>query len=77
MKIKILGPGCAKCQKTYDLVNETLAEIGKEADVEKVTGMMEIAAYGVMGTPAVVVDEQVKCVGKIPSKGDITSWING
>lgn len=75
MKIKVLGPGCAKCQKTYDLVNETLAEAGVTADVEKVSGMLDIAAYGVMGTPAVVVDEKVKCVGKIPSKDELKSWI--
>ena len=77
MKIKVLGPGCAKCQKTYDLVNEALADSGQQAEVEKVTGMMDIAAYGVMGTPAVVVDEKVKCVGKIPSKDEIISWIKG
>jgi small redox-active disulfide protein 2 len=75
MEIKVLGPGCAKCQKTEKLVKETLAETGVEADVEKVTDIMKIAGYGVLGTPAVVVDGDVKSVGKIPSKEDIKSWI--
>ena len=75
MEIKVLGPGCAKCQKTEEVVKEVLTESGVEADVEKVTDIMKIAGYGVMGTPAVVVDGEVKSVGKIPSKEDIKSWI--
>ncbi len=75
MEIKVLGPGCAKCQKTEELVKEALTESGVEASVEKVTDIMKIAGYGVMGTPAVVVDGDVKSVGKIPSKEDIKSWI--
>jgi len=54
---------------------DALQEAGVAADVEKVTGTMEIAKYGVFGTPAVVVDGEVKSVGKIPSKEDIKSWI--
>lgn len=75
MEIKVLGPGCAKCQKTEELVKEALTESGVEASVEKVTDIMKIAGYGVMGTPAVVVDGEVKSVGKIPSKEDVKSWI--
>ena len=75
MEIKVLGPGCAKCQKTEELVKEALTESGVEASVEKVTDIMKIAGYGVMGTPAVMVDGGIKSVGKIPSKEDIKSWI--
>ena len=75
MEIKVLGPGCAKCQKTEEVVKEAVAESGVNADVEKVADIMKIAGYGVMGTPAVVVDGEVKSVGKIPSKEDIKSWI--
>ena len=75
MDIKVLGPGCAKCKKTEELVKAVVAETGIEADVEKITDLMEIAGYGVFGTPAVVVDGDVKCVGKIPSKENIKSWI--
>ncbi|MCF8040570.1 MAG: thioredoxin family protein [Desulfarculaceae bacterium] len=75
MEIKVLGPGCAKCKKTEEVVKEAVAEAGVEAEVEKVTGMMDIAAYGVLGTPAVVVDGQVKLVGKVPSKDQVKSWL--
>lgn len=75
MKIAVLGPGCAKCRKTEEIVKEALTESGVEATVEKVTDIIKIAGYGVMMTPAVVVDGEVKSVGKIPSKEDINSWI--
>ncbi|MFH0728566.1 MAG: thioredoxin family protein [Pseudomonadota bacterium] len=76
MEIKILGPGCAKCKQTEKIVREAVAEAGVAADVEKVTDIMKIAGYGVFGTPAVVVDGEVKSVGKIPKKEDVKSWLN-
>ena len=75
MEIKVLGPGCAKCGKTAKIVSETVEEAGIDAKVEKVTDMMEIAGYKVFMTPAVVVDGEVKCSGKVPKKKDILSWI--
>ncbi len=77
MEIKVLGPGCPKCDQTANLVKEALSEAGVEAAVEKVTDVMEIAGYGVFGTPAVVIDGEVKSVGKIPDKDDIKSWFAG
>ena len=76
MDIKVLGPGCPKCQQTEKIVKEAVGEAGVEASVEKVTDIMEIAGYGVFGTPAVVVDGEVKSVGKIPTKNDVKSWIS-
>jgi small redox-active disulfide protein 2 len=76
MDIKVLGPGCPKCQQTEKIVKEAVSEAGVEASVEKITDIMEIAGYGVFGTPAVVVDGEVKSVGKIPSKNDVKSWIS-
>jgi small redox-active disulfide protein 2 len=76
MDIKVLGPGCPKCQQTEKIVKEAVAETGVDAQVEKVTDTMEIAGYGVFGTPAVVVDGEVKSVGKIPKKQDVMGWIN-
>ena len=67
MDIKVLGPGCPKCKKTEELVKETVAEAGVEAHIEKVTDIREITSYGVMMTPALVVDGVVKVVGKVPS----------
>ena len=75
MEIKILGPGCAKCHQVEKLVMDTLAETGTEAEVEHVMDFKKIAAYGVFGTPAVVVDGKVKSVGKIPKKDEIKVWI--
>jgi small redox-active disulfide protein 2 len=75
MEIKVLGPGCPKCQQTEKIVKKAVAEAGVNATVGHVTDTMEIAGYGVFGTPAVVVDGEVKSVGKIPSKEDVLSWI--
>ena len=75
MEIKILGPGCPKCRQTEKIVKETVAESGVNARVEKVTDLMKIAGYGVFGTPAVVINDEVKCVGKIPKKEEIRSWL--
>lgn len=73
--IKVLGPGCPKCQQTEKNVKEAVAESGVDAKVDKVTNILEIAKYGVFGTPAVVVDGQVKSVGKIPNKEEVKTWI--
>ena len=75
MDIKVLGPGCPKCQQTEKIVKEAVSEAGVDAEIEKVTGAMEIAGYGVFGTPAVVVDGDVKSVGKIPKKEEVKAWI--
>jgi len=75
MEIKVLGPGCPKCQATEKNVKEAVADSGLDVQVDKVTDLMEIAKYGVFGTPAVVVDGEVKSVGKIPEKQEIMTWI--
>jgi small redox-active disulfide protein 2 len=76
MEIKVLGPGCPKCEQTARIITEAVSEAGIDAAIEKVTDIMEIAGYGVFGTPAVVVNGEVKSVGKIPSKSDIKAWIS-
>lgn len=68
MEIKVLGPGCPKCEQTEQRVKEAIAESGIEASVEKVKDIMEIAKHGVFMTPAVVVEGGVKSVGKVPSE---------
>ncbi|MFO7643918.1 MAG: thioredoxin family protein [Desulfosarcina sp.] len=76
MEIKVLGPGCPRCQQAETVVREAVAEAGVAVDVEKVTDVMKIAGYGVFGTPAVVIDGEVKSVGKIPKKEEVLAWIN-
>jgi small redox-active disulfide protein 2 len=75
MEIKVLGPGCPRCEQTAKAVKEALAESGLEAQVEKVTDIKEIMQHGVMSTPAVVVDGQVKSAGKVPEKTEILAWL--
>jgi small redox-active disulfide protein 2 len=76
MVIKVLGTGCRKCQQTEEHVREAIAEKGLNVEVEKVTDAMEIAKYGVFLTPAVVIDDEVKSVGKIPETEEIKAWID-
>ncbi len=76
MEIKVLGPGCPKCEQTETRVKEVIQTLNVEASVIKVKNVMEIAKHGVFMTPAVVVDGEVKCVGKVPSKDDIKGWIS-
>lgn len=75
MEIKVLGPGCAKCRQTEKVVKQAVAEAGIAATIEKVSDLMQIAGYGVFGTPAVVVDGEVKSVGRIPTKQDVDTWL--
>jgi small redox-active disulfide protein 2 len=74
MEIKVLGPGCPRCEKTAQNVKQAVTEAGIDANIEKVTDVMEIAKYGVFGTPAVVVDGDVRSAGKIPTVDDIKKW---
>ena len=75
MEIKILGPGCAKCNQVEKIVKEAVAETGVDARIEHVTDFRKIAGFGVLSTPSVVVDGQVKSVGKIPKKDEIKAWL--
>ena len=75
MDIKVLGPGCAKCKKAEKIVRQVVSEMNIDAQVEKVTDMLKISEYGVIGTPAVVIDGEVKSVGKIPKKKDLETWL--
>ena len=75
MEIKVLGPGCAKCEQTEKIVKEAVSETGVDAQITKVTDVMEIAKHGVFVTPAVVVDGEVKSVGKVPSEEEVKAWI--
>lgn len=71
MQIEILGTGCPKCQKTEELVHQALSELGHSAEVEHVTDPTAIADYGVLMTPGLVVDGEVKLSGRVPSLDDI------
>jgi small redox-active disulfide protein 2 len=75
MIIKILGTGCTNCKKLEGHANQAVKEMGIDAKVEKVEDFMEIMKYGVMKTPALVVDEQVKSSGKVLSAEEIKKYL--
>jgi small redox-active disulfide protein 2 len=77
MKIEILGTGCAKCRKLETNVREAVAELGSDAQVEKVEDLAAITSYGVMMTPALAIDGEVKVMGKVPDVGEIKTLIGG
>jgi small redox-active disulfide protein 2 len=75
MDIKILGSGCAKCQRLEQLTREVAADLGIEAQFDHVRDMAKIMEYPVVGTPALVIDGEVKAAGRMPSKEEIGRWL--
>ncbi|MDO6514762.1 MULTISPECIES: thioredoxin family protein [unclassified Neptuniibacter] len=75
-QIKVLGSGCKKCTKTAELINKLALEQGVSVNVTKETDPQVIMAYGVMSTPAVVVDEQLVHSGSIPHTEQIQAWLS-
>lgn len=74
-KIQILGTGCPKCKKLAENAESAVKDLGIECDIEKVTNINEIMSFGVMMTPALVVDDEVKVVGKVVSPDEIKDMI--
>lgn len=75
MNIKVLGSGCDKCKKLEANVKEAIGALGIDASVEKVEDFKAIVAYGVMQTPALVIDEQVKSIGKLLSVEEVKAYL--
>ena len=75
VEIKVLGPGCARCNQLEQDLMTVMAEMNMAADVEHVTDIAEIGSYGVMGTPALIVNGAVKSVGSIPPKAKLKQWL--
>ncbi|MFA6072908.1 MAG: thioredoxin family protein [Candidatus Woesearchaeota archaeon] len=75
MKIEILGMGCSKCKKLEENAKKAVVESGKKIDVIKVTEMEKIIGYGVISTPALVIDGNVKCYGRIADVKEIKGWL--
>ena len=73
--IKVLGSGCATCKQLETVVREVVAESGVDATVEKVEDIQQIMSYNVLSTPVLVVDEEVKCSGRIPSREEIEGYL--
>ncbi|OPY88123.1 MAG: hypothetical protein A4E71_00662 [Smithella sp. PtaU1.Bin162] len=75
MKIEILGVGCAKCHKLEELVRAVVGDTGVSAEIIKVEDIKKIMGYGVMTTPALVIDGEVRIAGKMPTTDQVKSWL--
>lgn len=75
MRIKILGPGCANCQKVEQIARAAVLDLGAEAEFEKVINFDEIMKYPIMATPGLVVNEELVCAGRMPSIKEVISWV--
>ena len=71
MNIKILGSGCSNCKKLYAMAEDAVKELGVEAELQKVEGLKEIVSYGVMKTPALVINEKVAIMGRVPAYNEV------
>lgn len=77
MKIEILGTGCAKCKSLFDITKEAVGKSGRFAQIDKVEDIQKIMEYGVMSTPALVIDGEVKLSGRVPNLSEVEEIING
>jgi len=75
MKIEILGMGCPKCKKLYENAQSAVKELNVQAEVVKVEDIQKIMDYGLMVTPAIAIDGEVKAAGRIPAPDEIKKWI--
>ena len=73
--IKVLGPGCARCKATEEMVRTTAEKLGVEVRIEKVTDYAQIAGFGIVSTPGVVVDGKVVHAGGLPKSEDMAKWL--
>ncbi|MBK8904298.1 MAG: TM0996/MTH895 family glutaredoxin-like protein [Anaerolineaceae bacterium] len=75
LSIKVLGPGCANCQKVETAAKNAVANLGVEAEIIKVTDYAEIMAYNILSTPGLVINEKLVAAGRIPQEAEVKTWI--
>ena len=76
MKIEILGTGCPKCGQLEENAKKAIEEMKVDSEIVKITDINKIVEYGIMSTPAIVIDGKVKCYGRIPDVEEIKEWLN-
>ncbi|MBS1545508.1 MAG: TM0996/MTH895 family glutaredoxin-like protein [Bacteroidetes bacterium] len=74
--IKILGPGCAKCKATYEVVKKAIEQSGVQAEVTKIEDLEGMMKYNILTTPVIVIDEQVRISGRVPALDEIKRLLN-
>lgn len=75
LKIKILGPGCANCNKVEVVTRQAIDYMGLEAEIVKVSDYAEIMEFPILSTPGLVINERVVCSGRIPNQSEVTTWL--
>lgn len=76
MEIKVLGPGCSRCESLEKEVINALAELDVAADVKKIKDIQQMMSYKIMSTPALVINDKVKVAGRVPKREEIKKFIN-
>ncbi len=76
LSIKILGPGCARCKSTFEVVKKAVEQSGVQADITKIEDLEGMMKYNILSTPAVVVNEQIKISGRVPTVEEIKKLLN-
>jgi small redox-active disulfide protein 2 len=76
MEIKVCGPGCASCEKAYKTVESAAQSKGLNVSLVKVIDFQEMAQMGIFSTPAIVIDGQVKCTGRVPKESEVEQWLS-
>jgi small redox-active disulfide protein 2 len=76
MRIEILGMGCPKCKKLYENAQTAVKELNAQVEVVKIEDIQKITDYGIMTTPAIAIDGEVKAAGRIPAPDEIKKWIS-
>jgi len=77
MKIEVLGPGCPRCEATKKVIKRVIKDLQVDAEVVAVYDIGEIIERGVMATPAVFIDGELKCTGRVPLKEEVEAWFSG
>jgi small redox-active disulfide protein 2 len=75
IEIKVLGTGCPKCKRLEQVAHEAVEATGVEAKVLHITSMNDIMAYPILSTPGLVINEELKCSGRLPRKEEIIAWL--
>jgi len=75
MKIKVLGPGCARCHQLEQTIREVVKKLGIDAEIEDVKDIKKIMEYPILTTPGLVIDEKLVCSGRVPTKAEVTTYI--
>ena len=75
LTIKVLGPGCANCQKVEAIAKKAVSMLGLDAQIEKITDRSQMMAYHLLATPGLVINEKLVAAGRVPNEAEVTTWL--